>query len=563
MRGRAAHAPSDGNTLRLIPLGGLGEIGLNCMALECRGRILVIDAGSMFPEDHMLGVDLVIPDVRYLRERAERIVGIVLTHGHEDHIGALPFLLPQLPRLTLYGTPMTMGLVKEKLWEHRMDPMPEMVEVRPREALRLGPFDLEFIRVCHSITDGLGLAIRTPAGLLVHSGDFKFDPSPVGEDPLDVQGFGRFGGQGVRLLLSDSTNVEHGGFSLSEREIQRNLEEIFRSCPGRIIFTTFSSNIQRIRGVIQLAERFGRRICIIGRSMCVAARLAGELGYLRVPKGLVLEPSEILNTPKERLLVLTTGSQGEPLSALSLMARGAHKWLKVERGDTVIFSSRFIPGNEKAIYAVINALSKGGARVIYEPLAKVHVSGHASREELKLMIHLVRPEYFIPVHGEHRHLVQHVELAQEVGIPPERAWVVENGEVVVMTREALVREGRVETGRIYVDGKGVGDVGDTLLRDRQHLSEDGVVVALVVLHKGTGEVVSGPELFSRGFALEGEEEKMAEARQVLLEVIQAARQCPDGEPQDDLQFQLRKALKSHFWRSIRRRPMIMPLVVEV
>ncbi|MGQ9654414.1 MAG: ribonuclease J [Thermodesulfobacteriota bacterium] len=563
MRGKAVRAPMDGDSVRLIPLGGLGEIGLNCLALECRGRVLVIDAGSMFPEDHMLGVDLVIPDFHYLRERADKIVGIVLTHGHEDHIGALPFLLPQFPRVTLYGTPMTLGLVREKLWEHRLDPMPEMAEVRPRQALRLGPFGLEFLRVCHSITDGLGLAIKTPAGLVVHSGDFKFDPSPVGEEPLDIQGFGRFGGQGVRLLLSDSTNVEHAGFSLSEREIQRNLEEIFRTCTGRIIFTTFSSNIQRIRGVIELAERFGRRICIIGRSMCVAARLAGELGYLTVRRGMVLDASEIPGTPKERLLVLTTGSQGEPLSALSLMAMGTHKWLKVERGDTVIFSSRFIPGNEKAIYAIINALSKGGARVIYEPLARVHVSGHASREELKLMIHLVRPEYFIPIHGEHRHLVQHVELAHEVGVAPGKAWVVENGEVVTIARDKLVRDGRVETGRIYVDGKGVGDVGETLLRDRQHLSEDGVVVALVVVNKGTGEVVSGPDLFSRGFALEGEETRIAEARQVLLEAIQATRQCPNGEPQDDLKFQLRKALKSHFWRSFRRRPMIMPIIVEV
>lgn len=563
MSGKAVRAPMDGDSVRLIPLGGLGEIGLNCLALECRGRVLVIDAGSMFPEDHMLGVDLVIPDFHYLRERADKIVGIVLTHGHEDHIGALPFLLPQFPRVTLYGTPMTLGLVREKLWEHRLDPMPEMVEVRPRQALRLGPFGLEFLRVCHSITDGLGLAIKTPVGLVVHSGDFKFDPSPLGEEPLDIQGFGRFGGQGVRLLLSDSTNVEHAGFSLSEREIQRNLEEIFRTCTGRIIFTTFSSNIQRIRGVIELAERFGRRICIIGRSMCVAARLAGELGHLTVRRGMVLDASEIPGTPKERLLVLTTGSQGEPLSALSLMAMGTHKWLKVERGDTVIFSSRFIPGNEKAIYAIINALSKGGARVIYEPLARVHVSGHASREELKLMIHLVRPEYFIPIHGEHRHLVQHVELAHEVGVAHGKAWVVENGEVVTIARDKLVRDGRVETGRIYVDGKGVGDVGETLLRDRQHLSEDGVVVALVVVNKGTGEVVSGPDLFSRGFALEGEETRIAEARQVLLEAIQATRQCPNGEPQDDLKFQLRKALKSHFWRSFRRRPMIMPIIVEV
>lgn len=555
---------SDGDALRWIPLGGLGEIGLNCMAFECRGQVLVVDAGSMFPEDHMLGVDLVIPDTRYLQERAERVLGIILTHGHEDHIGALPFILQGLPGVPLYGTPMTLALVQAKLSEHRLEAMPELKEVHSGDRLESGPFQLEFIRVCHSIADGFGLAIATPAGVVIHSGDFKFDPSPVGEEPMDIQAFSRYGERGVRLLLSDSTNVEREGYSRSEKEIQRNLGEIFRHCTGRIIFSTFSSNIQRIREVVQLSQQFDRKLYLNGRSMLTTVRLAGEMGYLEIPEGLVVESAQLQHTPKDRLAVLTTGSQGEPLSALSLMASDRHKWLQVEAGDTVIFSSRFIPGNEKAIYDIINALYRRGARVIYEPLAEVHVSGHASREELKLMLHLTRPEYFIPVHGEYRHLIQHVDLAREVGVPPERSFVAENGDVYVLTSHGLEREGHVETGRMYVDGRGVGDVGEMVLRDRQHLSGDGLVVALVVLNKATGEVISGPDLFSRGFTFEGEETRMMmEAREVVLNAITGVRKCPDGEPTEDLQAEIRGALKSHFWRTIRRRPMTMPLIVEL
>jgi ribonuclease J len=554
----------DERTVRWIPLGGLGEIGLNCMAFECGGQVLVVDAGSMFPEDHMYGVDLVIPDVRYLEERRDRVLGILLTHGHEDHIGALPLILPKLPGVPLYGTPMTLGLVKEKVAEHRLDPMPHLVEIHPKDRVCLGPFQVEFIRVCHSITDGVGLAIRTPAGVVIHSGDFKFDPSPVGEAPLDVQSFSRYGEEGVRLLLSDSTNVERAGYSLSETEIKKNLEEIFRNCPGRIILSTFSSNIQRIREVVQLTEQAGRKLYLNGRSMVTAIRLAGELGYLRLPPDLVVDSSDLSNLSKEKLVVLTTGSQGEPLSALSLMASNRHKWLQIEVGDTVVFSSRFIPGNEKAIFGIINALYRKGARVIYDPIARVHVSGHASREELKLMIHLTRPEYFVPIHGEFRHLVQHLDLAREVGVSSEKGLLAEDGDVFAIGDRGMVREGSVASGRIYVDGKGVGDVGEAVLRDRQHLSEDGLVVALVILNKANGEIVSGPELFSRGFVFEGEETRMMmEARHVIVNALRELRQAPEGEPPDDMEGEIRGALRRHFWRSIRRRPMIMPIVVEL
>ncbi|MGQ9860134.1 MAG: ribonuclease J [Thermodesulfobacteriota bacterium] len=546
------------------PLGGLGEIGLNCMVLACRGKMLLVDAGSMFPEEHMPGVDLVIPDLRPVLQSHGRMAGVLLTHGHEDHIGAVPYLLPALKDVPFYGAPLTLALLREKLLEHNMQEMSPLIQVKPSQILEIGPFEIEFLRVCHSIADGFGLAIRTPQGIILHSGDFKFDPSPVGEEPLDIHGFSRYGQEGVLLLLSDSTNVERPGCSLSESEIQANLEAIFRSCSGRIILSTFSSNIQRIREVVELTQRFGRRLYLSGRSMVAMVRIAQQLGYLDVPKGLLVESGELDQVDQRALVVLTTGSQGEPLSALSLMAVNRHKWLKVAPGDTVIFSSRFIPGNERAIYGIINGLCRNGARVLYEPLAQVHVSGHASREELKLMIRLVKPKYFVPIHGEFRHLVQHRQLAIEVGVAPERAIVAQNGELFRIRDAVVERCGSLAAGRVYVDGKGVGDVGETVLRDRQHLSEDGLVVAVVVLHGATGEVVSGPELFSRGFIFEGEESRMMmEARQLVLNVLREARNGFERERPEDLEAELRGVLRRHFWRSVGRRPMIMPIVVQV
>ncbi len=555
--------PED-DSVAWVPLGGLGEIGLNCMALACKGDVILVDAGAMFPEEHMPGVDVVIPDLRPILGQNGKPSGILLTHGHEDHIGALPYLLPYMPEVPLYGAPLTLGLVREKLLEHRTEQLPPMVEVRPGERVGVGAFEIEFLRVCHSITDGVGLAIRTPQGVIVHAGDFKFDPSPVGEEPLDIHAFSRYGQEGVRLLLSDSTNVERPGCSVSEREIQANLERIFRSCQGRIVLSTFSSNVQRIREVVDLTHRFNKRLHLSGRSMVSMVRLARELGYLDLPPGLLVEATELPNVAQERLVVLTTGSQGEPLSALSLMATDRHKWLKVEPGDTVIFSSRFIPGNERAIYGIINALYRRGARVLYEPLEQVHVSGHASREELKLMIRLTKPEYFVPIHGEFRHLVQHRELALEVGVEAHRALVAQNGEVYRLCNGGMDRVGSVAAGRVYVDGKGVGDVGEAVLRDRQHLAEDGLVVAMVVIHKSSGEIVSGPELFSRGFIFEGEETRMMmEARQLVLNALRQARESSEGESPEDLEAELRGVLRRHFWRSIGRRPMIMPVVVQL
>lgn len=556
-------APED-DSVHWVALGGLGEIGLNCMALGCRGKILLIDMGSMFPEEHMPGVDLVIPDLNPVLKAKDKIVGLILTHGHEDHIGALPYILPSIQEVPVYGAPLTLALVREKLQEHKLLNHPPTVEVRPRDVLQIGPFRVEFLRVCHSIADGLGLAITTPQGVLVHAGDFRFDPSPVGEEPMDIHRFSAYGEKGVRLLFSDSTNVERPGCSPSERDIQSNLETIFGSCPGRIILSTFSSNIQRIREVVELTAQFRRRLHLSGRSMITMVRLARELGYLAIPDGLLVEAQELERVEPRKLVVLTTGSQGEPLSALSLMATERHKWLKVAPGDTVIFSSRFIPGNERAIYGIINSLCRKGARVLYEPLAQVHVSGHASREELKLMIRLVKPEWFVPIHGEFRHLVQHRDLAVEVGVQKGKALVASNGEVLRIRGEGIQKIGCLPAGRLYVDGKGVGDVGEGVLRDRQHLAEDGLVVATVVLNRSTGEILSGPELFSKGFVFEGEETRMMmEARQIVLNALRELREASETEKTEDLETELRGVLRRYFWRSVGRRPMIMPVVVRL
>jgi ribonuclease J len=553
-----------GDFLRWIPLGGLGEIGLNCMVLESQGEALVIDAGSMFPEEHMRGVDLVVPDVSYLEESPNRIAGLILTHGHEDHIGALPFILPRVGEITLYGTPLTLALVEEKLLEHKVEPLPRFEEIQPGERVSIGPFDLEFIRVCHSISDGVAVAIGTPQGVILHTGDFKFDASPVGEPPMDIQAFSRYGERGVLCLLSDSTNVERPGYSVSETQIQKNLSEIVRQCPGRVIISTFSSNIQRIREVVQLALQHDRKLLIHGRSMATAVRLAQDTGHLEIPRDLLVDISELSHIQDHEVMILTTGSQGEPLSALSLMANDRHKWLKIRPGDTVIFSSRFIPGNESAIYRIINELYRRGAKVFYEPLAQVHVSGHASREELKLMLQLTRPRFFVPIHGEYRHLVQHIELAQEVALGGIKPVLAQNGEVYRLTAHSMTLDGTIPHGRVYVDGKGVGDVGEAVLRDRRHLSEDGLVVVMVVFEKDSGEIISGPELFSKGFAFEEEEARMmAEAKEVVQNALQHILHCPEGEPTEDLEAGLRRVLRSHFWRTIRRRPMIMPLIVEV
>lgn len=548
--------------LRMIPLGGLGEIGLNMMAMEYGDTIIVIDCGLMFPEDYMLGIDLVIPDITYLLRNRDKVKAFIITHGHEDHTGALPFVLRQIDA-PIYGTALTLGLIEEKLEEHGLARSTVLETVRPRDRVSIGPFDIEFIRVSHSIVDGCGLAIKTPVGTVVHTGDFKMDQTPVDGEVMDYARFSEYGEAGVLLFMSDSTNVEKEGYTLSEREIGRNLEDVFRRCEGRIIVAAFSSNIHRIQQVMDAAEKFGRKVVLNGRSMVANSRIARALGYLKAPDGLIVDFRDLDSLPHQRVVLLTTGSQGEPMSALTRMALDNHKQIKVTKGDTVILSSKFIPGNEKAISTMMNHLYRRGADVIYEKVSEIHVSGHASREELKIMLNIVKPRYFIPVHGEYRHLVLHGRLATTVGIPEENIFVAEDGEVIEFTKDGAQRAGRVEHGRVFVDGKGVGDVGEMVLKDRSHLSEGGMVLAIVAINNSTGEIVYGPEIITRGLVLEeGSSGLIDQARNIVVETLGSVNAEVKTE-QLEINEEVRRALRRFFNKTLERRPVILPVIIEI
>ena len=548
--------------LRMIPLGGLGEIGLNMMAMEYGDTIIVIDCGLMFPEDYMLGIDLVIPDITYLLRNRDKVKAFIITHGHEDHTGALPFVLREIDA-PIYGTALTLGLIEEKLEEHGLARSTVLETVRPRDRISIGPFDIEFIRVSHSIVDGCGLAIKTPVGTVVHTGDFKMDQTPVDGEVMDYARFSEYGEAGVLLFMSDSTNVEKEGYTLSEREIGRNLEDVFRRCEGRIIVAAFSSNIHRIQQVMDAAEKFGRKVVLNGRSMVANSRIARALGYLKAPDGLIVDFRDLDSLPHQRVVLLTTGSQGEPMSALTRMALDNHKQIKVTKGDTVILSSKFIPGNEKAISTMMNHLYRRGADVIYEKVSEIHVSGHASREELKIMLNIVKPRYFIPVHGEYRHLVLHGRLASTVGIPEENIFVAEDGEVIEFTKDGAQRAGRVEHGRVFVDGKGVGDVGEMVLKDRSHLSEGGMVLAIVAINNSTGEIVYGPEIITRGLVLEeGSSGLIDQARNIVVETLGSVNAEVKTE-QLEIKEEVRRALRRFFNKTLERRPVILPVIIEI
>jgi ribonuclease J len=548
--------------LRLIPLGGLGEIGLNMMVLEYRDDLIVIDAGLMFPEDYMLGIDMVIPDITYLRQHMDKVRAIILTHGHEDHIGALPFILKEL-KVPVYGTPFTLALVEEKLQEHEGIGKVTFKRVRPRDQIEIGSFRVEFIRTCHSIVDGTGLAITTPAGIVIHTGDFKIDQAPAGGELTDLRKFAEYGERGVLALLSDSTNAEREGYTLSEREIGQRLEEIIRVSSGRVIVALFASNIQRMQEVMDTAIKYGRKVAFVGRNVVINTRIARELGYMRFPPGGVIDVKKLDHYSPEEVLVFTTGSQGEPLSALSLIATDNHKDIQIQKGDTVILSSRFIPGNEKAITHMINHLCRRGADVIYEKISAIHVSGHGYREELRMMLNLIRPEYFIPVHGEYRHLVQHIQLAREVGMAEDKLLLAEDGDVIVLGNGRGKIAGRVEVGKVFVDGKSVGDVEDVVLRDRKQLSEDGMVIPVMVINERTGEVVSGPDIISRGVFFE---EKMGRLLEQAKEVVKDAFEGFSVESKADylaVEDEVRRALKRFFRKEINRRPVIIPVIIEM
>jgi ribonuclease J len=546
----------------LIPLGGLGEIGKNMLAIECQDQVLVVDAGLMFPNEDQPGVDFIIPDIGWLLERPERVLGIVLTHGHEDHVGALPYILRQL-LVPVYGSRMTLGMVRNKLEEHGLLPHVDLHEIEAGGELTLGPFKLEFVRVAHSIVDGLGLGITTPAGLIVHTGDFKLDPTPVDGQRTDLGKFAEFGNRGVDILLADSTNAERPGYTLSEREVGLALEEIFREAPQRIVVACFSSNVHRFQQVVNAAVKYGRKLGVLGLSMVKNMRTAQELGYLEVPERLWLKWNDVMSLAPERTVIMTTGSQGEPRSALARAAVGENADLTLAAGDTVIISARTIPGNEKRIGNMINHFFRLGCEVHYERVSEIHVSGHAAREELKVMHSVVRPRHFIPVHGEPRHLAHHARLAQDLGLGADRILILENGDAVELRAGTLARRGRVASGQVLVDGKGVGDVGHIVLRDRQHLAQDGMVIAVIGLDRQSGALVADPDLTLRGVADESETARLVEgARDALREALREASK-ESASDASVLQDRARSALKKYFKKELMRFPMIIPVVMEV
>ena len=548
--------------LKFIPLGGLGEIGLNMMVFEYGDHIVVVDAGLMFPEDFMPGVDLVIPDFQFLRENREKLRALILTHGHEDHIGAVPFLLREFP-LPIYGTSFTLELLREKLTEHGLITGADLNKISAGQAIEIRDFRIEFIRVNHSIVDGVGLAIQTPEGTIVHSGDFRIDPTPVDGQVTDLVRFAHYGEKGVLALLSDSTNAEKEGFTLSEQDVTKTLEEFFQTSKGRLIIAVFASNITRIQQVINLALKYGRKILFSGKSMLTNVRIAKTEGFLDVPEGEEIGVKQIDQFPDNQIVIVTTGSQGEPMSALARMVQGAHRNIKIRPGDTVILSSRFIPGNERAITSVINTLYKQGAEVVYEKVSEIHTSGHARREELKMLLGLVNPKYFIPIHGEVRHLVRHMQLAEDMGYSSERVLLATNGSVVCFENGIGSINGTVPTGRILVDGKGVGDIEDSVLKDRRKLSEDGVVIVLLAMHRGSGDIVYGPDIISRGFVFEEESRYILEdAKEVIMEVLDQQRE-ELYKDQPVVTAEIERRLRKFFYSVIERRPMILPLLVYV
>ncbi|MBN2809524.1 MAG: ribonuclease J [Deltaproteobacteria bacterium] len=534
---------------------------MNLMVLEYGTEIFIVDCGLMFPEPYMLGVDIVIPDISALLPEKERIKGIVLTHGHEDHVGALSFILPQL-EVPVYGTELTIAMVRRRLEEHQLLNGSELCVVKPGETIDSENFLIEFISVAHSIPQGVALAITTPAGIVVHSGDFKIDYTPLDGESTNLNRFAELGNEGVDLLLADSTNVESAGYSASEAEVKKALAALFSDSSGRIIITLFSSNLNRIQEIIRLAHERGRKVAILGRSLHNNTQIAQEIDLLQIPDEILVDIEEINALSPHEVLVITTGSQGEPFSGLSLMASNSSKWLSLGPGDTVIFSSRFIPGNEKAISNLLNRLTRLGARVLYRPVAFTHASGHAYRGELSLLLNLVKPRHFMPIHGEYRHLDLHARLAVEQGVAADKALVVTDGELVELDDNGFRRLGRVEHGKVLIDGKGVGEIDFATLHDRRHLSNNGMVIIVVGLNETSGEVVYGPEMTTKGLIAEDNETIIAEALKVVEEAL---LQIPAVERKDWLEVKtvLRRAAKKYFRLTLNKKPIILPVIIEL
>ena len=547
--------------LSFIPLGGLGEIGKNMALLDYDGQAVMIDAGLMFPDDNHPGVDYIIPDFNFLAEKPGSLLGVLLTHGHEDHIGAVPYILQKM-NVPIYGTKLTLGFVKAKLEEFHLPQEPTFIEVDPKVPFDLGPFHIEYIRVTHSIVDGCGIALTTPKGVIIHTGDFKIDPTPIDGIPIDLNRFADYGTKGVLALMSDSTNVEREGYTLSEKVVGEEFDKIFPKAKRRIIVACFASNIHRVQQAIESAKKVKRKVCIMGRSMVRNTQVARDLGFMSVPPGILVQPENLKGMDPKEVVIVTTGSQGEPMSSVSRMAMGEHKNLSIQPDDMVILSARTIPGNERAISNIINLLYRSGAEVLYEAVSEIHVSGHACKEEQKMMIALVKPKYFIPVHGEYRHLVLHARLAEEMGVSPDNTFVLENGERLFLAEEEARIEKEFSGGTILVDGKHIADVGEVVLRDRLHLSQDGVVVAMATVDTAKGKMVGIPDLVTRGFSESLPDDLMREARELLARTLNDEIHDKVSD-WSTVKESMRKALQKFFTQKSNRRPMILPVIMEI
>jgi ribonuclease J len=549
--------------LHIVPLGGMGEFGMNCMAIRFGDDIIVIDAGLMFPEAELLGVDIVVPDISYLLENRKHVRGIILTHGHEDHIGALPWILGEL-NVPVWATEFTLAYVEDKLDEHQLLDDADLREIRAGERFKVGPFTIHPLQVTHSLVDCVALAIHTPIGVVLHTGDFKVDPTPTDNRLFDLHGFAEYGKEGVLLLLQDSTNVERKGYTPSERAVRRKFDEVFARTERRLFISCFSSSIHRIKLTVDMAREHGRKICFIGRSMNNSTEIAEDLGYVEIPEGLMIHPGEMRNFPPEKVCVLISGTQGEPMSALSRAAVDNHKHAKIEKGDTVVLSSRIIPGNEKAIYRMIDHLFRRQAHVIYDDgsTPPIHVSGHGSQEELKLIINLVRPRYFVPIHGEFRQLRLHADLAASMHGAVGSVLLIESGDVLEIDEQGARKAGRVNVGRVCIDSGSRSDVvEDLVIKDRRHLSEDGFVMPIIAINKLTGLVETAPEIVTRGFA-PGENGVIERAREIVMETLDAS----SAEEKADygvIKEKIRTDLKRYISRQTQRRPLIMPVILEI
>ena len=559
---KAGAKPDNSKKVKIIPLGGLDEIGKNLTVMEYGNDLVIIDCGLAFPDESMPGIDMVIPDITYLQKQKNRIRGIILTHGHEDHIGAIPYVLREF-NVPVYGTALTLGILKNKLKEHGLLNSSKLNVLNAGETVTLGSIKAEFIRSNHSIADAVMVALHTPAGIIMHTGDFKIDSTPITGEMIDLARIGELGKEGVLVLLSESTNAERSGFTMSERTVGKTFDQLFYGCNKRIFVATFASNVDRVQQIINAAAKYDRKVAISGRSMVNVMSTAIELGYVTVPKNTLIDIDEVPRYPKEKLLIITTGSQGEPMAALSRMAFSDHKKITIDSGDLVVISATPIPGNEKTVGVVINELCKKGAEVIYKALAEVHVSGHACQEELKIILGLAKPKYFIPTHGEYRHLSAHKELAKQMGYDSSNIFVMSIGEVFEASANNAKVTGTVPAGKVFVDGLGVGDVGNIVLRDRKHLAEDGLIVVVVTIETSTGQMVAGPDIISRGFVYVRESEDLME--KVRTVALKSLENCRLEHMRDwaSLKTRVRNDLSDFLFSKTKRKPMILPVIMEV